>query len=149
MKSSLVILYHRQPYDEVVDDAGNVRYLEKQSPNGIVPTLKSFFGNVQQGTWIAWTQVNDEQKDKFAARITIEDANYNVRRIPLSADQVKHFYHITSKEAFWPILHSFPYHFTYETSDWANFKAINRLFAAAACDEAADDALIWIHDYNL
>jgi glucosylglycerol-phosphate synthase len=149
MKSSLVILYHRQPYDEVVDDAGNVRYLEKKSPNGIVPTLKSFFGNVHQGTWIAWTQVNSKQKGKFEERINIENVNYNVRRIPLSAHQVKHFYHITSKEAFWPILHSFPYHFTYETSDWNNFKEINRRFAEAACDEAADDALIWIHDYNL
>lgn len=150
MKSSLVILYHREPYDEVVDENGQIHYRDKKSPNGIVPTLKSFFANVPQGTWIAWKQVTAKQKSKFEERVTVEGAgNYNVRRIPLSADQVKHFYHITSKEAFWPILHSFPYHFTYETSDWENFHTINRLFAEAACDEAADDALIWVHDYNL
>ncbi len=149
MKSSLVILYHREPYDEVVEN-GKVHYRTKKSPNGIVPTLKSFFAGVNQGTWIAWKQVNAKQKANFEQRIVVEgEANYNVRRIPLSADQVKHFYHITSKEAFWPILHSFPYHFTYETSDWENFHTINRLFAEAACDEAADDALIWVHDYNL
>ena len=34
-------------------------------------------------------------------------------------------------------------------TDWENFHTINRLFAEAACEEAADDALIWIHDYNL
>ncbi len=149
MKSSLVILYHREPYDEVVEN-GKIHYRPKKSPNGIVPTLKSFFADVSQGTWIAWKQVNEEQKKDFTERVTVEDeGNYNVYRIPLSADQVKHFYHITSKEAFWPILHSFPYHFTSESSDWENFKEINRLFAEAACEEAADDALIWVHDYNL
>lgn len=150
MKSSLVILYHREPYDEVAEN-GQVHYLPKKSPNGIVPTLKNFFASVNQGTWVAWKQVNAKQKTNFQERVVVEGdgASYNVRRIPLSADQVKHFYHITSKEAFWPILHSFPYHFTYETSDWENFHTINKLFAEAAVDEAADDALIWIHDYNL
>ncbi len=151
MKSSLVILYHREPYDEVVEN-GTIYYRDKKSPNGIVPTLKSFFGNVSQGTWIAWKQVNAKQKANFQQQITVDDGaggSYNVSRIPLTAEQVKHFYHITSKEAFWPILHSFPYHFTYESSDWSNFQTINRLFAEAACEEAAEDALIWVHDYNL
>ncbi|MGP0128835.1 MAG: glucosylglycerol-phosphate synthase [cyanobacterium endosymbiont of Rhopalodia musculus] len=149
MKSSLVILYHREPYDEVVEN-GKIHYLPKKSPNGIVPTLKSFFTDVRQGTWIAWKQVSLEEKATFTEQVTVEeDANYTVHRIPLNADQVKHFYHITSKEAFWPILHSFPSHFTSESSDWENFTEINRLFADAACKEAADDALVWVHDYNL
>ena len=149
MKSSLVILYHREPHDEIVKD-GKIHYVPKKSPNGIVPTLKSFFADVNQGTWIAWKQVDEEQRASFEERVNIEgEANYNVRRIALNAEQVKQFYHITSKEAFWPILHSFPYHFTSETAEWENFQNINRLFAEAACEEAADDALIWIHDYNL
>lgn len=149
MKSSLVILYHREPYDEVVEN-GKTYYRPKKSPNGIVPTLKSFFASVNQGTWVAWKQVTAKQKENFQQHVSLEgEANYSVRRLPLTAEQVKHFYHITSKEAFWPILHSFPYHFTYESSDWENFQTINRLFAEAACEEAADDALIWVHDYNL
>lgn len=149
MKSSLVILYHREPHDEVVKD-GKIHYVRKKSPNGIVPTLKSFFADVNQGTWIAWKQLNKKQQASFEPTITIEgEANYNVRRIPLNAQQVKDFYHITSKEAFWPILHSFPSNFTSGSTDWENFCNINRLFAEAACEEAADDALIWVHDYNL
>jgi glucosylglycerol-phosphate synthase len=149
MKSSLVILYHREPYDEVIEN-GKTLYLPKKSPNGILPTLKSFFADVNQGTWVAWKQITTKQKATFEPRVSIEgEGNYNVRRIPLTAEQVKHFYHITSKEAFWPILHSFPYHFTSESADWDNFKQINKMFAQAACEEAADDALIWIHDYNL
>lgn len=150
MKSSLVILYHREPYDEVREN-GKVYYREKKSPNGIVPTLKSFFVNAEQGTWVAWKQVNPKQQANFQERITMEGSSNNcvVRRIPLNAEQVKNFYHITSKEAFWPILHSFPWQFTYDSSDWKNFQHINQLFADAACEDAADDALIWVHDYNL
>jgi glucosylglycerol-phosphate synthase len=47
MKSSLVILYHREPYDEVVVD-GKTIYRDKKSPNGIVPTLKTFFANARK-----------------------------------------------------------------------------------------------------
>jgi glucosylglycerol-phosphate synthase len=153
MKSSLVILYHRQPYDEVTDENGVIRYKAKQSPNGIVPTLKGFFSSANQGTWVAWKAIKSGEQADFKERITVDEiedgGNYNVRRIALTEEQVEEFYHITSKEAFWPILHSFPYHFTYETSNWENFKQVNRLFAEAACEEAADDALIWVHDYNL
>ncbi|MEM8505177.1 MAG: glucosylglycerol-phosphate synthase [Cyanobacteria bacterium P01_D01_bin.1] len=150
MKSSLVILYHREPYDEV-EENGKIYYREKKSPNGIVPTLKSFFANADQSTWVAWKQIKPEQSEGFEERVTMEGGSDScvVRRIPLNAEQVKNFYYITSKEAFWPILHSFPEHFTYDSSDWENFQNINRMFAAAACEDAADDALIWIHDYNL
>ncbi|MGB0560506.1 MAG: glucosylglycerol-phosphate synthase [Spirulinaceae cyanobacterium] len=149
MKSSLVILYHREPYDEVIEN-GQVHYRRKKSPNGIMPTLKSFFAHVNYGTWIAWKQVTADQKTDFQSRVTVEDENnYSVFRIPLTAQQVQDFYHITSKEAFWPILHSFPWHFDDSSANWENFQTINRLFAEAACEEAADDALIWVHDYNL
>ena len=150
MKSSLVILYHREPYDEVKVD-GKIIYRDKKSPNGIVPTLKTFFANAESSTWIAWKQVADQQPAGFEERVVMEGGNESceVRRIPLTEQQVKDFYHITAKEAFWPILHSFPEHFTYESSDWENFQHINQLFADAACEDAADDALIWIHDYNL
>ncbi len=150
MKSSLVILYHREPYDEVIEN-GKAVYREKKSPNGIVPTLKSFFADADQSTWVAWKQVAEDERDDFQERMTFDGLGDRgvVRRIPLAADEVKNFYHITSKEAFWPILHSFPWQFTYDSSDWENFQEINKKFAAVACEDAADDALIWVHDYNL
>ncbi|MEO0490509.1 MAG: trehalose-6-phosphate synthase, partial [Cyanobacteria bacterium J06659_2] len=151
MKSSLVILYHREPYDEVKEN-GKIYYRDKKSPNGIIPTLKSFFVESEQSTWIAWKQLDSSHEEaQFQERMTIEgsDDTSVVRRIPLTPEQVKNFYYITSKEAFWPILHSFPWQFTYDSSDWDNFQDINQRFATAACEDAAEDALIWIHDYNL
>ena len=99
MKSSLVILYHREPYDEVVEN-GKTYYREKKSPNGIVPTLKSFFANADSSTWVAWKQVKPGQEDNFEDRVTMEGWSDNavIRRIPLSAERVKDFYYITAKE---------------------------------------------------
>lgn len=149
-KSNLVIVYHRQPYEEVIVD-GKVTYQENKSPNGIVPTLKSFFGEVDRGAWVAWKQVSEKKQDSFDRVVQISDAfgEYNVSRLPLTAEQVNSFYHVTSKEALWPILHSFPEHYNYDPVDWPTFRKVNWLFAEAAAYEAEDDALIWVHDYNL
>lgn len=151
-KSSLVIVYHRQPFEEVVVN-GKTTFRENQSPNGIVPTLKSFFERIDpgKGAWVAWKQTSPKAQQKFERVIHIEDQHggYMVSRLPLTAEQVKSFYHVTSKEALWPVLHSFPSLFRYDNVDWETFREVNRLFAEAAAEQAEDDALIWVHDYNL
>ena len=151
-KSSLLIVYHRQPFEEVVENGETVFRINK-SPNGIVPSLKSFFGGIDPGAgaWVAWKQYDPEVGPDFERTIHIDDVNggYTVSRLPLTADQVESFYHVTSKEALWPILHSFPWLFQYDNVDWETFREVNRLFAEAAAEQAEDDALIWVHDYNL
>ncbi|MBV0911148.1 glucosylglycerol-phosphate synthase [Anianabacter salinae] len=150
MSSELVIVYHRQPYEEVEED-GKTVLRENKSPNGIVPTLKSFFGSVDRGAWIAWKLADDPSNPGFEQVVEIEDEHgkYSVSRLPLSPDQVREFYHVTSKEAFWPILHSFKERYNYDPVDWPNFRQVNWQFAEAAAAEAAENALVWIHDYNL
>lgn len=149
-KSSFVIVYHRQPYEEAVE-GGRVIYKENKSPNGIVPALKGFLGTAKDAVWVAWKQLPASGKANFERTVHIKDSygEYDVVRLPLKAEQVKAFYHVTSKEALWPILHSFPDKFNYDPVDWENFREVNRLFAEAACEQASDDAFIWVHDYNL
>jgi glucosylglycerol-phosphate synthase len=150
MASELVIVYHRQPYEEV-EENGKIVFRENKSPNGIVPTLKGFFGHVNQGAWVAWKLADDPDNPEFEQRVEIEDAHgsYTVSRLPLTETQVREFYHVSSKEAFWPILHSFKERYNYDPVDWDNFQDVNRRFAEAAAEEAAEGALVWVHDYNL
>jgi glucosylglycerol-phosphate synthase len=149
-KSDLVIVYHRQPYEEVIEDGVLVRR-ENKSPNGIVPTLKSFFGHVDQGSWIAWKEAADPSKPDFERIVEISDAygDYRVARLALAPEQVRSFYHVTSKEALWPVLHAFRERYNYDPVDWPTFREVNYAFAQAAAQEASDDATIWVHDYNL
>ncbi|WP_115015021.1 glucosylglycerol-phosphate synthase [Synechococcus sp. UW140] len=148
-KSSFILLYHRTPFDEVIDDNGNRSWGDQKSPNGIIPTLRNLFRNHHDGTWIAWRQV-DEVSTSVDERISMENPSpFTLRRIPLEQYQISSFYHVTSKESFWPILHTFPTHFEVNNADWGIFEDVNRRFAEAACKEAAEGATVWIHDYNL
>lgn len=145
--SNLVVLYHRQPFAEIQED-GETKFVDHQSPNGILPSLRGLFQNFDGGTWIAWQE--EKPGEQFAAKLPAPGgANYQVRRIPLSSEEIHDYYHVTSKEAFWPILHSFPSHHSTERANWKNFVEVNRKFALAAAEEASDDAIIWVHDYNL
>ncbi|TVS04100.1 MAG: glucosylglycerol-phosphate synthase [Rhodobacteraceae bacterium] len=150
MKSDLVIVYHRQPYEEV-EINGKVQFRENSSPNGIVPTMKGFLGKAEHGAWVAWKEAEDTANPGFDPVIEITDSfgTYTVSRLPLTAEQVRSFYHVTSKEAFWPILHGFKERYNYDPVDWPTFRAVNWAFAEAAAEQATDDAVIWIHDYNL
>jgi glucosylglycerol-phosphate synthase len=150
MSSDLVIVYHRQPYEEVEID-GKTHFRENKSPNGIVPTLKSFFGRAEHGAWIAWKLAEDPSNPDFERVVEIEDSYgaYTVSRLPLTAEDVSSFYHVTSKEAFWPILHSFKERYNYDPVDWPTFRKVNWAFAEAAAAEAAPGAIVWVHDYNL
>jgi glucosylglycerol-phosphate synthase len=151
-KSSLVIVYHRQPSEEVLE-GGRIVYRTHKSPNGIVPTLKSFFNRLDPdaGAWVAWKTYDPEKGVDFERVVHVDDprGGYTVSRLPLTAEQVESFYHVTSKEALWPILHSFPRLYQYENVDWATFREVNRRFAEAAAEQVEDDGLVWIHDYNL
>jgi glucosylglycerol-phosphate synthase len=150
MPSDFVIVYHRQPYEEV-EVNGKIEFRENASPNGIVPTLKSFFGKAAKGAWIAWKLAEDPSNPGFDRVIEIDDVfgKYTVSRLPLTAEQVRSFYHITSKEAFWPILHSFKEKYNYDPVDWPTFREVNWAFAEAAAQEASPGARVWVHDYNL
>jgi glucosylglycerol-phosphate synthase len=150
MKSDLVIVYHRQPYEEVITEAG-VEYRENSSPNGIVPTLKGFLGKAKRGAWVAWKEAEDTSHPEFDPVIEISDSygTYDVSRLPLTAEQIRSFYHVTSKVAFWPILHGFKERYNYDLVDWPAFRSVNWAFAEAASEQATDNAVIWIHDYNL
>lgn len=150
MPSDLVIVYHRQPYEEV-EENGKTVLRENKSPNGIVPTLKSFFGTAEHASWIAWKLAEDPANPDFEKVVEISDVHgeYSVSRLPLTKEQVSSFYHVSSKEAFWPILHSFKEKFNYDPVDWPTFREVNWAFAEAAAREAAQGARVWIHDYNL
>lgn len=150
MNFELVVVYHRQPYEEVVED-GKVVFKEPRSPNGIIPAIKGFFSHVEKAVWVAWKKTPANHPVAFERRITLDDSfgKYDVVRLPLDAAHIHQFYHVTSKEALWPVINSFPWLYSTEHTHWAMFREVNRRFAEAACEQASHGAVVWVHDYNL
>lgn len=149
-ESDLVIVYHRLPYEETIE-GGRIYNRPPKSPNGIIPTLLSFFADGYKGSWVAWsTLVNP--KDSHSLRTHLDPEKYSeltVSKVPLSKKQVDIFYKRFSKEAFWPTLHTFWEQAKFNEDHWEVFMDVNRLFAERAAEEAAKNAVVWIHDYNL
>ncbi|MEX2334942.1 MAG: glucosylglycerol-phosphate synthase [Pseudohongiella sp.] len=149
-KSDLVIVYHRLPYEEVVDN-GQVVRRRPTSPNGIIPTLLSFFADGKAGSWVAWS-VHDPRQGAFETHTEVDTRRYarlRAARVPLSQSDVDIFYKKFSKEAFWPTLHTFWERATFREDHWQVFLKVIRLFAERTAAEAAENAVVWIHDYNL
>ena len=148
-KSNFIILYHRTPFDEEIDENGERKWVDQKSPNGIIPTLRNLFKQRKNGTWIAWREVSNLE-DEINENIDISDPySFTLKRIPLKKEEISSFYHVTSKESFWPILHTFPTYFDVNNADWSIFEEVNKRFSIAACEEASLNATVWIHDYNL
>lgn len=149
-KSDLVIVYHRLPYEEVVDNGELIRRRPK-SPNGIIPTLLSFFADGKAGSWVAWS-IDDPSLGPFQTHTEVDTSRYAklvAARVPLSQDDVEIFYKRFSKEAFWPTLHTFWERATFRDDHWQVFLKVNKMFAERTAEEAAENAVVWIHDYNL
>lgn len=149
-KSGLVIVYHRLPYEEVIEE-GRVLRRRPKSPNGIIPTLLSFFADGREGSWVAWSQ-HEAARGKFEVHTEVDTEAYpnlTAARVALSAEDVDIFYKKFSKEAFWPTLHTFWERASFQEEDWEVFCQVNKKFAERTAAEAADNATVWIHDYNL
>ncbi|MDV3504638.1 glucosylglycerol-phosphate synthase [Marinobacter sp. M-5] len=149
-KSDLVIVYHRLPYEEVVENGELIRRRPK-SPNGIIPTLLSFFADGKAGSWVAWS-IDDPDLGPFQTHTEVDTDRYEqlvAARVPLSKDDVDIFYKRFSKEAFWPTLHTFWERATFRDDHWQVFLKVNKRFAERTAEEAAENAVVWIHDYNL
>src|SRR5690606_26909793 len=149
-RSELVMVYHRLPYDEFIED-GEVKRRRPSSPNGIIPTLLSYFRDGQRGSWVAWS-THQDKNGYFQPRTPVDIERYPnlvCARVQMSKQDVDIFYKRFSKEAFWPMLHTFWERAQFREDHWQVFQRVNRTFAEAAAAEAGPGAVVWIHDYNL
>jgi glucosylglycerol-phosphate synthase len=148
--ASLIVVYHREPWEELVA-SGKSQWRDHRSPNGIIPTLRSAFGQGDRGLWVAWKKCKDSAQPDFEPDVSItrEGASLSVHRVPLTGEEVDLFYYQFSKEALWPIIFAFPGRLSFDESHFRNYVAVNRRFAEAVAARARPDARIWIHDYNL
>ena len=149
--ADLVMVYHRLPYDELVVDGITLQRRPK-SPNGIMPTLLNFFAGGRKGSWVAWSQQDSRAPAGFETHVAVDPQRYpqlKAARIALTPEDIELFYKKFSKEAFWPIIFSFPDKAEFNQAHWERFLEVNRLFAEQTAREAAHGATAWIHDYNL
>jgi glucosylglycerol-phosphate synthase len=147
MASDFVVLAHREPYEEVEGEGGPEL---KRKTNGVFVTLDAVMRK-RAGTWIAWKACEEGETHVPVIRVPDEEdpESYRVRRIPLYPDEAKSFYYDFTSTAIWPVLFSLLDRARFTQEAWDTYRRVNELFAEAACEEAAEGALIWVNDFHL
>jgi len=144
----IVIVSNREPFSHTYADGG---ISVSPSPGGLTSALDSVAGALG-GTWVAWGSGDaDFDPDVVDDRDTVADdrvdADYTLRRVRLTDEEVARYYYGYSNRALWPLCHIETAHTQFDRDAWDVYREVNERFATAVADAAEDN--VWIHDYHL
>lgn len=143
--SSFIIVSNRLPVS-VTRVEGKLEFTV--SSGGLATAMSSLA--IKDQLWIGWPGIaEDDLTAAEKALITKELRKYNCHPVHLTSQQVAEFYEGYSNDTLWPIFHYFQAYAKFSHHYWAAYRAVNRRFLNAVKKMAAQDATIWIQDYQL
>ncbi len=146
----LILLSNREPYEHVRADG----HLDAAPPaGGLVSALDPMMRRVG-GTWVAWgSGPADRDVVDEHSRVAVPpcDPSYTLRRVWLNEAEVEGYYLGFANSALWPLCHMFIQYLDVRAAHWDSYRAVNRRFADAVCEEidrVGAEAEVWIQDYH-
>lgn len=136
----LVIAANRLPVDRVTAEDGSQEW--RRSPGGLVTAMDSVMRG-REGAWVGWAG------DPGPAPEPFEEEGMWLHPVPVSQDEVEQYYEGFSNDTLWPIYHDVIVPASFHRSWWQAYERVNRRFAEAIAEVAAEGALVWVHDYQL
>jgi trehalose-6-phosphate synthase/hydroxymethylpyrimidine pyrophosphatase-like HAD family hydrolase len=138
----LVLGYHRPPVSWTPERG----WQKPTSPNGILPTLNLLFAKDLKAIWVTGGIVETEE---HLAHLNEHKTGIPLSFVPLTPYQWSGYFHRTCKETLWPVLMSQPERMRFDPAAWAHYRTVNERFAQHIAKTAAQQATVWLHDYNL
>ncbi len=135
-QADFVVVANRLPVDR--DDDGGWR----RSPGGLVTALEPVMRKTE-GAWVGWAGKPGLDLEPFDF-----DGTHLVP-ITLSADEVQNYYEGFSNDTIWPLYHDVIAAPRYRRVWWDAYVDVNRRFAEASAEAAAEGATVWVQDYQL
>jgi trehalose 6-phosphate synthase len=139
-RADLVIVANRLPVDRVVNADGSVTW--RRSPGGLVSALSPVMRE-QPGAWIGWPGDVVDGLESFE--------HEGMRLIPVSItdQEYEEYYEGFSNATLWPLYHDVVAKPEFHREWWDSYVEVNRRFAEAAAEAAAEGAVVWVQDYQL
>ncbi|MGE5663162.1 MAG: alpha,alpha-trehalose-phosphate synthase (UDP-forming), partial [Deltaproteobacteria bacterium] len=147
--AKLIVVSNREPVSHEHRPEG-IRTVRPAS--GMVAAIEPIVRAVG-GTWIAHgsgsaDRLVTDARDRIG--LPGDDPRYVLRRLWLSRDEEKGYYHGLSNTALWPLCHIVYTRPHFSRCDWETYRAVNGKFRDAVLDEADDGpAIVFIQDYHL
>jgi trehalose-6-phosphate synthase len=146
----LVVVSNREPYVHSYSNNGPI--VATATTGGLAVALDSLMRD-RGGTWIAHGAGEaDRAVVDRNSRVTVpNDAPaYTLRRVWLSPDEERRYYHGFANEGLWPMCHTVDVRPLFRSEDWGEYSRVNARFAEAIAAELWDPAVpVFIHDYHL
>ena len=145
----VIVVSNRQPHSHVWR-GGAVQI--NQSAGGLVTALEPI-ARACAGTWVAHGDGNADRAvvdatDGWLA--SSRSGSYRLRRIWLSAQQVRGHGDGLSNSGLWPLCHMAHVRPRFASADWAQYRAVNQRFADVVVEEAQrPDPIVLVQDYHL
>jgi trehalose 6-phosphate synthase len=136
----LIVVSNRLPVDHTIEEDGQGVW--RRSPGGLVTALAPVMAKTE-GAWVGWPGVPDQHVEPF------DHDNMHLVPVALSADDVELYYEGFSNATLWPLYHDVTAAPEFHRTWWECYKTVNRRFAEATAEIAAEGATIWVQDYQL
>ncbi|MFT4188762.1 MAG: trehalose-6-phosphate synthase [Aeromicrobium sp.] len=138
--AEFVVIANRLPVDRVVAPDGTTTW--RTSPGGLVTALEPVMRR-KGGAWIGWHGAPDEKLRPFT------HDGVKLVPVPLSETEVVEYYEGFSNGTLWPLYHDVIAPPAFHREWWDAYVTVNRRFAERAAKVAAEDAVVWVQDYQL
>jgi trehalose 6-phosphate synthase len=139
-QADLVIVANRLPVDRVVNPDGSTSW--RPSPGGLVTAIEPVM-RANDGAWIGWAGGNDTDREPF-----VEDG-LSLIPVALTDTEIEEFYEGFSNGTLWPLYHDVVAKPEFHREWWDSYVKVNRRFAEKAAESAAENATVWVHDYQM
>jgi alpha,alpha-trehalose-phosphate synthase [UDP-forming] len=135
-----VVVACRLPVDHVEAPDGGTQW--RPSPGGLVSALEPVMRHAK-GVWVGWPGAADESPGAFDA------GGLRLVGVGLSGDEVRDYYEGFCNATLWPLYHDVIAPPEFRRPWWDAYVRVNRRFARAAAEQAAEGATVWVNDYQL
>jgi len=139
-RADLVIVANRLPVDRIEGPDGEPAW--RRSPGGLVTAVEQVMTGMD-GAWVGWGGQPDLDLEPFVFDDTM------LVPVSLSRDDLRDYYEGFSNGTIWPLYHDVIATPEFKRSWWDAYVRVNRRFAEAAAEHAADGGFVWVHDYQL
>ena len=110
----------------------------------LAPVLKA-----RGGLWVGWPGVHGTEGVAAAMQQAALELGYDLKPVPLTAEQVEGYYFGFSNEILWPLFHGFETRCKFDPAYWQSYADVNRKFAEVLAQVLKPGDFVWIHDYQL
>src|SRR3984885_11646338 len=120
-----------------------------RSSGGLVAALEGLPEDQYKTKWIGWPGAAFPEEGRRLEVARQLEEEHGCVPVFLSQEEATAFYEGFSNSSIWPLLHYLPNYLRYEPAWWDHYQNVNRIFAEKVLENAHEDDMVWVHDYQL